>query len=315
VKVIVTGGAGFIGSHIVDYLIENNAEVLIIDNFYHSREKNVNKRAKLYRYDIRDSIVKDLIVNEKPDVIIHEAAQISVSNSVKNPKEDASINIIGTLNLLQGAVKGNVKKIIYPASAAIFGEPMYLPIDEAHPLNMKSPYGVSKHVVEDYLRIYNEMHNINYVSLRYSNVFGPGQDSSGEGGVVAIFCEKLLRGERPEIYGDGNQLRDFVYVKDVARANILALNDKVTGIYNVCTNTKVSVNYLYSAIENILKTGIKPIYQGKRAGDILNSYMSYDKIYNELDWKPEYALEAGLIETLKYYENEISIEDASRLII
>lgn len=314
-KVIVTGGAGFIGSHIVDYLIENNAQVIVIDNFYHSNKKSVNRGAKFYDYDIRDSITQDLIAKESPDAIIHEAAQISVSASVKNPKEDASINIMGTINILQGAAKGNVKKIIYPASAAIFGEPMYLPIDEEHPLNMKSPYGVSKHVVEDYLRVYNEIHNINFVSLRYSNVFGPGQDSSGEGGVVAIFCEKLLRGERPEIYGDGNQLRDFVYVKDVARANILALDNKVKGIYNVCTNTKVSVNDLYNTIEDVLKTGIKPIYKGKRSGDILNSFMTYDKINRDLDWKPEFDFKKGLIETLKYYENELSFEGASREII
>ncbi|OAA94202.1 NAD-dependent epimerase/dehydratase family protein [Clostridium coskatii] len=293
-KVLVTGGAGFIGSHIVDTMIEKGYEVCIIDNMSHGKERNINNEAKLYKMDIRDSKVIDIFQIEKPDYVIHEAAQICVNNSITNPVEDAEINIIGTINVLEGCKNAGVKKIIYPASAAIFGNPKYLPIDENHPLGMISQYGVTKHAVEHYLRVYKYLYGIDYVCLRYSNVYGPRQDSSGEGGVVSIFCDKVRKGETPIIYGSGQQIRDFVYVKDVVRANIMALESEKSGIYNVCTNTKITINELLICIEKIFNVDIDPRHVKERKGDIRDSYMSYEKIYKELGWKPQYKLIDGI---------------------
>ncbi len=303
-KVLITGGAGFIGSHIVDMLIQKNYSVVILDNLSHGKKVNLNKNAIFYDVDICDKNIIDIFEKEKPDFVIHNAAQISVPNSILDPINDANINIIGSINLLEAAAKVGVKKIIYPASAAIFGEPKYLPIDEAHPLEMVSGYGVSKHTVEHYLKMYKALYNLDFVSFRYSNVYGPRQDCSGEGGVVAIFCEKLLKDEKPFIYGDGSQIRDFIYVKDIALANILALETNISGIYNVCTNEKVTVNDLLANINSILEKQISPIYTSERKGDIKNSYMSYDKIYKQFGFKPITSISEGLKETLKYYKQK-----------
>lgn len=301
-KVLVTGGAGFIGSHIVDLLIKNGYEVCIIDNLTHGKKSNINSKAKFYKIDIRDKGILDIFKNEKPEFIVHNAAQISVLKSIENPIDDADININGTLNILEVARKTDVKKIIYSASAAIFGEPEYLPIDEKHSLNMISNYGVSKHTVEHYLKVYKKLYDMDYIALRYSNVYGPRQDSSGEGGVVAIFCEKIIKNESPYIFGDGKQTRDFVYVKDVARANLMAIKSNKIGVFNVCTNIKISVKKLFHCIKNIIDNkDIKPIYTEERDGDIKNSYMSYKKILNEIGWKPEYDIVKGLKETIKFY--------------
>lgn len=304
-NVLVTGGAGFIGSHIVDLLIENDYKVSIIDNLSHGKKENINPKAVFYEMDIRYEDIQEIFQREKPEFVIHNAAQISVPNSIIDPINDASINIMGTINVLEAARKVNVKKIIYPASAAIFGEPSYLPIDEAHPLEMLSGYGVTKHTVEHYLKVYKSLYNIDYISLRCSNVYGPRQDYSGEGGVVAIFCEKLLNDEKPFIYGDGYQIRDFVFVKDVAKAYLMAIESKVNGIFNVCTNSKVTVNELLSTINNILHKDITAIYTHSRDGDIRDSYMSYDKINKVIGWKPEKTLIEGIKETLNYYNNSL----------
>lgn len=299
-NVLVTGGAGFIGSHIVDMLISEGHNVSIIDNLSHGNISNINKKATFYQFDICDKSIATVFEKEKPEIVIHEAAQIKVPKSVEDPIHDANVNIIGSINILECCKNFNVKKIIYPASAAIFGEPKYLPIDENHPLDMISGYGVSKHTVEHYLKIYKTLYDIDYTILRYSNVYGPRQDSSGEGGVVAIFTEQLLNDMIPTIFGDGSSTRDFVYVKDVAKANILAMNSDKIGIYNVCTNLKISINDLFNKMNTIMNKSILPIYATERKGDIAHSYMSYDKISKEIGWRPEYTLDKGLIETLKY---------------
>lgn len=304
-KVLVTGGAGFISSHIVDALILKGYDVCIIDDMTNGKESNINPKALLYKIDIRDESVIKIFQKERPDILIHNAAQISVPNSVTDPINDASINIMGSLNILEAARKTGVKKIIYPASAAIFGEPEYLPIDEEHPLGMLCGYGVTKHTVEHYLKIYKNLYGIDYMVLRYSNVYGPRQDSSGEGGVVAIFCEKMLNDEKPYIFGDGEQIRDFVYVKDVAKANIMAIESNLNGIYNICTNQKMTVNKLFNLINEITDKNLTPIYTSEREGDIKNSYMSYDKAKNDLGWIPEYTIVDGLKEVIDYYNQNM----------
>ncbi|SHE36861.1 NAD-dependent epimerase/dehydratase family protein [Clostridium fallax] len=303
-KILVTGGAGFIGSHIVDEYIKLGHDVCIIDNMTHGKEENVNKKAKLYKMDIRDKKVEEVFQKEKFDVVSHHAAQISVPNSVENPFEDADININGSLNILECARKHGVKKIIYPASAAIFGEPVYLPVDENHPLNMQCGYGVTKHTIEHYLYVYYKLYGMKYTSFRYSNVYGPRQDSTGEGGVVAIFSEMFLEGKAPCIFGDGKQTRDFVYVKDVAKANAIALNDLDNELFNVATDYEISVNDLFKTFNDLTDNNLTPVYKEERPGDIKYSYMTYDKIKNACGWKPEYSLEKGLKETLDFYKSK-----------
>ncbi|KGM97504.1 UDP-glucose 4-epimerase [Clostridium novyi A str. 4552] len=300
-KVLVTGGAGFIGSHIVDLLIQNGIEVCIVDNLITGNVKNINSKAKFYNVDIRDPELINIFKQEMPQYVIHEAAQINVVNSIKNPIEDASINILGTINILECCRRVGVKKVIYPASAAVFGEPKYLPVDENHPLNMISQYGVSKHTVEHYLDVYYRLYGIEYNIFRYSNVYGPRQDSSGEGGVVAIFMDNILKEKQSYIYGDGNQTRDFVYVKDIARANLMAINYTIpNGIYNICNNNQISINELFSIMTNILrKSKLKPIYKKSRDGDIRNSYMIYKKIYDKIGWHPQYDIISGLEDFVK----------------
>lgn len=305
-KIIVTGGAGFIGSHITDMLIKKGHEVCVIDSLVHGKIDNLNPEAKFIKMDIRDRGIEGVFINEKPDILIHEAAQISVPHSIKDPLYDAEVNIIGTINLLESARKSGVKKIIYPASAAIFGEPEYLPVDEAHPLNMMSGYGVTKHTVEHYLKVYSSLYGIKYTIFRYANVYGPRQDSTGEGGVVAIFCENLIQGNQPVIFGDGEQTRDFVYVKDVAEANMLALEDGDNEIFNVCTNSAVSVNKLLSTMNTVGGTRFKAVYKPSREGDIRHSYMTYGKIKDVLGWAPNYSLKEGLKETFDYYKGRES---------
>jgi UDP-glucose 4-epimerase len=267
----------------------------------HGRETNIKPRAEFYRLDIRDKKVAEVFQRFKPEVLCHQAAQIKVPVSVKDPLLDADINIMGTINLLEACRKYGVKKVIYPASAAIFGNPEYLPIDEKHPLNMISGYGISKHTVEHYLKVYKELYGIKYTVLRYANVYGPRQDSTGEGGVVAIFSEKFARGEDVEIFGDGQQTRDFVYVEDVAIANRLALNSLDNGIYNVSTNTKISVNDLFSLFRELTGKTVQAKFMPPREGDILHSYMSYESINKESGWTPRIDMKDGLRRTLEYY--------------
>lgn len=303
-RILVTGGAGFIGSHIVDAFISRGHEVAIVDNMSHGKEENINPKAEFYRLDIRDIEIDAVFESFRPEMLCHQAAQIKVPVSVKDPMLDADINIMGTIRLLEACRKYCVKKVIYPASAAIFGNPEYLPIDEKHPLNMISGYGISKHTVEHYLKVYETLHGIKFTVLRYANVYGPRQDSTGEGGVVAIFSEKFSRGEDVEIYGDGEQTRDFVYVADVANANVLALSFLDNGIYNVSTNTKISVNELFNLFSDLTGKSVQAKYMPSREGDILHSYMSYRKINRESGWAPEVDMTEGLRRTLEFYKQQ-----------
>lgn len=302
-KIIVTGGAGFIGSNIVDDLIKLGHDVVIVDNFASGRKENINSKAKVYNIDIRDKELWKVFDEERPEVVYHHAAQIKVPYSIENPIEDIDINIIGSVNILECCRKYNIKKVIYPSSAAIFGQPRYLPIDEKHPLNMLSGYGVTKHTVEHYLYLYHELYGINYTIFRYANVYGPRQDASGEGGVIAIFCDSLISNKNPYIFGDGSQTRDFVYVKDVVRANILALDSLDNDIYNVATNEEVSIKQVLNLISSELNLEVSAEYGEERVGDIKNSYMTYEKINKISSWKPEYSIKDGIKETVKYYLN------------
>lgn len=303
-RVLVTGGAGFIASHIADGLVKLNYDVSIVDNLSAGKKENINNKARFYKYDITNYDALRLIFKiEKPEVVIHHAAQIDVQTSINRPAFDSDNNIIGTINVLECCRENGIRKIIYSSSAAAYGNPKYLPIDENHPVNPISFYGISKHTPEHYIKIYSEIYDMKYTIFRYANVYGKRQDSQGEGGVISIFINRLLNNKPSFIYGDGEQTRDFIYVKDVAGANIEALTKGDNQIINISTNKPISINGLYEKIEKISGINIKPIYKPKRGGDILNSYLNNTKAKNVLAWEDRYTLENGLIETINYYKN------------
>ncbi len=301
-KVLVTGGCGFIGSHITEKLIEKDYHVAIIDNLVTGNKDNVSlNNIEFYNQDISDDRVVSLIKEIQPDYIIHQAAQVSVSESVKDMYYDEKVNIQGSLNIIKGAVEANVKKIVFASSAAVYGNPKYLPVDTDHPTNPESPYGLTKLTVEHYLRLASEIYGIDYTALRYSNVFGPRQDTKGEGGVVAIFSEKIAQNETPVIYGDGHQSRDFIYVEDVANANIAALTRGSRMVLNVSRKDTITINELFSIMNNITGASLHPIYEQARTGDIRDSTLCNEQTKRELQWDPEYSLKDGLGKTLEFY--------------
>ncbi|EHP87444.1 SDR family oxidoreductase [Methanotorris formicicus] len=292
-KVLVTGGAGFIGSHIVDELIKNGYEVVILDNLITGNRKNINPKAEFVEGDITNKNLDEKINFHDIDVVIHQAAQINVRKSVENPIYDGDVNVLGTLNILENTRKYNVKKIIYASSGgAVYGEPEYLPVDENHPVVPLSPYGLSKYCGEEYIKLYNRLYGIEYCILRYSNVYGERQDPRGEAGVISIFIDRILNNKNPIIFGDGNQTRDFVYVRDVAKANLMALNWK-NEVVNIGTGKETSVNELFKIIANELNYKDKAIYDDPREGEVRRIYLDIKKA-EMLGWKPEVDLKEGI---------------------
>ena len=304
-KVLVTGGAGFIASHVVDLLIGKGLHVSVVDNLSSGKRENLNSGATFYESDIRDSEMNKIIGDVNPDVIIHHAAQISVRESVNDPVYDASINILGSLNLLEASVKSGVKKFIFASTGgAIYGEQDYFPADELHPVKPISPYGIAKLSVEKYLFYYKEVYGLDYVALRYSNVYGPRQDPHGEAGVVAIFSQKMLANEQAVINGDGNQTRDFVYVKDVAEANLNALKSNVSGEINIATGLETTVNELFRITNNIVGGEIEEVHGPSMKGEQLRSVLNWSLAKKMLNWEPRINLEDGLRETVDYFRGK-----------
>jgi len=300
-KILITGGAGFIGSHIVDLFIKKGHKVVVIDNLSRGTKKNLNSKAKFYQIDLLSPRLNKVFEKEKPEIIIHEAAQVNVRASIKDPKKDARINIYGAINLFSQAAKYKVKKIIYASSGgAIYGEPKYLPVDEKHPIEPLSPYGVSKYTVELYLRYFAKMHSIPYTILRYANVYGPRQDLLGEAGVVAIFINKFLHNETPLIFGDGKQTRDFVYVGDVARANYLAYKLGVNEEINIGTGKKTSVLDIFNLLNKEFKKDIKPEFKEAVAGEVRQIILDNKKAKKVLGFTPQIDFESGLKKTIDW---------------
>ncbi|AMA72038.1 MULTISPECIES: SDR family oxidoreductase [Aneurinibacillus] len=301
-KVLITGGAGFIGSHIVDQALEAGYEVCVIDDLSTGKKMQLNPQAAFYEMNIASPDIQQVFKNEKPDFVIHQAAQSSVPVSVKNAVGDAMTNIVGTVNLLEAARQYGVRKFVYASSAAVYGEPQYMGIDEAHPKHPLSPYGVSKYVPEFYLDVYRHLYGLTYTAFRYANVYGERQDPKGEGGVVSIFVDRALAGQELVVFGDGEQTRDFVYVQDVARANIMALAGGDNEILNISTNQETSVNQLIQLMNEVLGTTLAVKYKAPREGDIVNSYLDNTKATEKLGWKPQYSLRQGLEKTLHFYQ-------------
>ncbi len=303
-NILVTGGAGFIGSQVADAYIEHGHHVVIIDNLSTGRKEFINSKAVFYEADITDPSVVEIIRNENIQVINHHAAQISVHDSVKDPVADAKSNIIGTLQLLQHTVSSGVGKFIFASTGgAIYGEQDYFPADEEHPLKPTSPYGLSKLSVEGYLRFYQEQYGLSTTVLRYGNVFGPRQNPHGEAGVVAIFCNRLLKDQAPVINGDGEQTRDYVFVGDVVRANVMALGPDCSGIFNVGTGRETTVNELTRSLLQGTDSDIAPQNAPGRGYEQRRSCLDCKKIKDSLAWEPKVSLEEGLVETYKFFTN------------
>jgi len=300
-RILVTGGAGFIGSHLVDRLLQAGHRVIIIDNLSTGNIENVNPQAVFYLLDIREQAIEEVFRWERPEVVLHHAAQVSVQESFANPLYDASTNVIGSLNVFENCVRYGVQKVIYASSAAVYGEPCYLGIDEAHPIAPLSCYGLSKYTPELYLQVLNATYGLRFTVLRYANVYGPRQVANGEEGVVAVFFTKLMHGEAPVIFGDGQQTRDFIFVGDVVAANLQALKRGDGAVINIGTNSRISVNELYQMVQALMPKRVAPRYAAKREGDLLHSFLDNTKAKQLLDWEPVWTLPEGLRETFAYY--------------
>lgn len=303
-SILVTGGAGFIGSHTVDLLISKGYHVTVLDNLSTGRKENINKKAKFVFLDIQD-VDKHLNKFKNIDAVIHCAAQISVTDSVKDPLNDAQINIIGSLKLLEMCRKLGIKKFVFASSCAIYGLSPPLPVSENHIELPEIPYAISKRSVEMYTNFYNETHDIDCVSLRYANVYGPMQNYLGEAGVVTVFINELLKNQNPTIFGDGRQTRDFVYVEDVATANLKALQKKTSSkMFNIGTGTQITIKKLLSKIKTLMKKEkIVPIYGKERKGEVRFSSLDIRLAKKELGWEPKINIEEGLKKTIDWFDS------------
>ncbi len=305
-KILVTGGAGFIGSHVVDLYVKEGHQVVVVDNLHTGKRENLNPQARFYHLDIRSPQLEEVFQAERPEIISHQAALANVRESMEKPGLYAEVNVLGSINLLELARKYGVRKIIYASTGgAVYGEPEYLPVDEEHPINPLDPYGASKHAVEHYLHLYWLNYGIEYTSLRYPNVYGPRQDPFGEAGVIAIFTGQMLRDEQAVINGSGEQERDFVYVEDVAWANVLALEKGSGGIYNLGWGKGVSVNEVFARLKEL--TGYKrdAVHGPPKKGEVFKIYLNAEKAKRELGWQPRMPLDEGLRATVEYFRRNL----------
>jgi len=301
-KVLVTGGGGFIGSHVVDRLLELGHQVVVVDDFRSGRLSNLPPDIPLYRTDIADPALEEIFRSERPELVCHYAAQISVQHSMQDPLGDADTNVRGSLNLLQNCVRFGVKKVVYTSSGgAVYGEPLHLPCDEAHSVHPLSHYGVSKYAVENYLYVYRQSYGLDYTVLRLSNVYGPRQDPFGEAGVVAIFSQAMLQGKPLVINGSGEQERDFLYVLDVVEASITALERGGGEAFNIGTGRGASVNQIYSLLRDIADYPGEASHGPPKPGEVFKIYLDITKARQELGWEPRFSLEEGLKNTLEWF--------------
>lgn len=302
-RVLVTGGAGFIGSHLVDELVERNYKVFIIDNLSTGFMRNVNKKADFSSIDLREfARVKDFWSRKKPEIVFHLAAQANVRKSVANPLEDAEINILASLNLLELSGKFGSKFIFSSSGGAIYGDTKKIPTPENEERNPDCPYGCAKLTLEKYLEFYHKTYNLQYTSLRYSNVYGERQNVKGEAGVVGIFFDRMLEGKNPVIYGSGKKTRDFVYVGDVVNANLFAMEKTMNTEYNAGTGEETSILELYGKINSFFGSKFEAKFEEDREGEQLRSCLDIRKIKKELNWKPEVSLDEGLMRIYEWFK-------------
>jgi UDP-glucose 4-epimerase len=306
-KILITGGAGFIASHIGDAYIDRGHEVFIVDDFSTGQEENVNSRAVLHRADIADPQTADLIERIKPDVVSHHAAQMDVRHSVADPQFDARVNILGFINVLEACRKAGVRKVIFSSSGgAVYGEQEVFPAPEGHPTRPASPYGVSKRTGELYLSYYHQAFGLPHIALRYANVYGPRQSTKGEAGVVAIFISQLLAGQSPVINGDGKQTRDYVFVGDVVKANVAALESDFVGAVNIGTGQETDVVTICRLLRDGTASAAEARHGPAKIGEQHRSSLDAALAGRILDWSPQTPLEEGLQQTIAYYRTRSS---------
>lgn len=314
-KVLVTGGAGFIGSHVADMMVEAGHQVSIVDSLWKrggGKLENLNAQAQFYAVDIRDPGLADVFEAERPEVVCHLAAQHSVSISTEVPAYDADVNILGLINLLQMCVRYGTRKVIFASSAATYGLVDAMPVREDTAQRPESPYGITKMASEHYLRCWQKLYGLDYTALRYGNVYGPRQDPSGEAGVIAIFTNAILRRESVRIDWDGEQQKDYVYVRDVARANLLALTRGGGEAFCIATGKGTSVNELYGHLTEIVGYTVDIQHAPKRPGDIRLSYFDCTKAREQLGWEPQVDLEQGMQLTVAYYQSRPECQQSHR---
>jgi UDP-glucose 4-epimerase len=303
-KALVTGGAGFIGSHLVDRLIAAGMDVAVIDDLSTGRRENLNSRARFHEVKVEDADLARVFGEECPDIVFHLAAQKDVRASVDAPRADAMTNVIGLLNILERTLQLKGAKFVFASSGGVvYGESNSVPTEESHPPFPLSPYGVAKLAGELYLRCYEEWNALAYTSLRYANVYGPRQDPEGEGGVVAIFAGQMLTGRPSTIYGDGSMTRDYVYVDDVVEATLRAVDAGTGECINIGTAQETSVQELYDKMRSITAFEGSPEYLPKRPGELQRSCLSIEKARQVLGWRPRVQLEEGLVRTLDWFRN------------
>lgn len=306
-RALVTGGAGFIGANLVDRLVDDGADVLVVDDLSHGKLERLGQarqagRVQIHQLDIRQQSLHEVTARFAPEVVFHLAAQIDVRRSVIEPVFDASINVAGTVNVLAAATAAGVGQVVFASSGgAIFGEADKLPTPESAPRRPMAPYGVSKLVAEEYLRYFHAAHGLNYVSVGFSNVYGPGQDPQGEAGVVAIFTRKLLRGERPTIFGDGSQRRDYVYVEDVTDACIRAAGHQGGTYLNIGTGIDTSVLQLFAMLSELTGSHVDPVFAEPRPGEVGRSALDATSARRVLGWEPWTSLDDGLRLTVDWF--------------
>ena len=299
-KVLVTGGAGFIGSHVVDAMLKEGYEVVVVDNLESGRRENVNSDVEVLETDLRDPALSQAFREHGPRFVCHLAAQASITKSIRGPLVDADANIIGSLNVLEECRKNGVEKILFSSSGgAMYGEPVTLPCDEDHPVRPLSPYGAAKAALELYLPIYRSLYGLKYSALRYANVYGPRQNPAGEAGVVAIFAGRMLDGDPVFINGSGEQERDFVYVEDIARANVLALTAGDDEAFNLGSGVGTSVNEIFSRLNRLAGYGLEPEHRPQPDGEVFKIVLNTGKARNVLGWEPRVFLEEGLSRTVE----------------
>lgn len=310
-KLVVTGGAGFIGSHISDALLSAGHDVHVIDNLSGGKLENIPSAATFHELDIRSEAATHVLMKEGFDIMIHHAAQMDVRKSVADPAFDADVNIIGFLSLMEAARKSGLRKVVFASTGgAIYGEPEFTPQSESHPVRPVSPYGIAKLATEKYLHFYQATYGIEYVALRYGNVYGPRQNPHGEAGVVAIFAERMLKDEAVFVNGSGEQTRDYVYVADVVKANLAALAHEGSGIFNVGTGVETDVNHLFRRIKALTGSALPETHSDAQPGEQMRSVLGCNLAASELGWRPTVLIDEGLGSTVDWFARRIDAPSA-----
>lgn len=306
-RILVTGGAGFIASHLVDELIARDHRVAVVDNLETGKRENVNERAEFHLVDVCDRDALEAVFREfKPQLVNHHAAQMNVVRSVREPVYDARVNVLGTLNLLDLCIADGVERFMFSSTGgAVYGDLERFPADESHPIRPLSPYGASKGAVELYLGVYSQVKNLPVTIFRYPNVYGPRQSARGEAGVVAIFSQMMLKGQSPRIFGDGSKTRDYVFVRDIIRANLMALDGKVDGLFNLGWGIEVTDFEIFEAVRRVVGTDLEPIYDRVRPGEVYRVVLDASRAKSALGWEPEVRLEDGVKEAVEFYGDHL----------